>query len=80
MWNNSEQLMAAMESAHEKLVTGDTDPKITSAEARLFGSAVKLLNISLEHAKLTGRLTQGSGDLPGFTSKTRTAANANKKK
>ena len=69
MWNNSTDLMAAIEIAHKKLISGEADAKMAHAEARLFGSAVKLLNISLEHAKLTGRLTQGSTALPGFTAK-----------
>lgn len=66
-WRNSHELLNDIQAAHERLVADETDAAKAHAEARLLGSAAKVLNIQLEHAKATQRLEQGSDVLPGFT-------------
>lgn len=66
MWNNSDDLMNAIETAHRKLQSGEANHQSVHAEARLFAGAVKLLALKLDHARLTGRLKEGSPALPGF--------------
>ena len=67
MWDSSKDIMGAIESSFTKLLNGDSTAEHAHVEARLFGNALKLLAIELEHARLTGRLRDGSTDLPVFT-------------
>lgn len=68
MWNSSEDIMKAIHAAHERLVAGETPVDQAHAEARILATSVKLIGVQLEHAKLTGRMEQGSPVLPGFVS------------
>lgn len=66
MWSSSTEIMQAIHDARERLRKGDCDTDTAHAEARLLATAVKLAMVQLDHAKLTGRLTQGSDALPPF--------------
>lgn len=65
-WKSSTELLAEIHGAHARLVTNETDAVKAHAEARLLGSAAKVLAIQLEHAKATQRLQEGSDILPSF--------------
>lgn len=69
MWQSSREIMDAIEASHTKLLNGESTGEHAHVEARLFGNALKLLAIELEHARLTGRLRDGSEDLPAFVRK-----------
>ena len=58
------QVRAEIEEAHTRLVSGKSAVDQAHAEARLFGAACKTLDIQLAHARMTGRLEQGSDLLP----------------
>lgn len=64
MWRNSAELLATIHDAHRRVKDRETEPDAAHAEARLLGAATKVLAISLEHARLTNRLTDGNADLP----------------
>ena len=66
MWHNSTDLLEAIHDAHGRLVRKETDAMSAHAEARLLGAATRVLAVSLEHARLTGRLIDGSSLLPGM--------------
>jgi len=72
VWNSSTEIMQAIHDARERLRKGDCDTDTAHAEARLLATAVKLAMVQLDHAKLTGRLAQGSDDLPPFILGTKT--------
>ncbi len=67
MWKNSNELLATIHDAHQRLKNKDTDPISAHAEARLLGAATRVLAISLEHARLTERLKSGDAELPVMT-------------
>lgn len=67
MWANSTELLETIHDAHTRLKTGVTDAISAHAEARILGAATRILAITLEHARLTGRLEQGSTLLPLMT-------------
>ena len=67
MWNSSQDLLASIHEAHTRLKLKETDATSAHAEARLLGAATRVLAITLEHARLTNRLTEGSCALPGMT-------------
>lgn len=67
MWNSSHDLLATIHDAHTRLKSKETDAITAHAEARLLGAATRVLAISLEHARLTGRLAEGSAELPIMT-------------
>lgn len=67
MWANSTELLETIHDAHTRLKTGVTDAISAHAEARILGAATRILAITLEHARLTGRLEQGSTVLPLMT-------------
>lgn len=64
MWKNSNDLLAAIHDAHQRLKSKETDAISAHAEARLLSSATRVMAISLEHARLTSRLREGSAELP----------------
>lgn len=64
MWNSSHELIETIHEAHERLKRKETDAITAHAEARLLGAATRVLAISLEHARLTNRLKEGSSELP----------------
>lgn len=66
MWNSSSDLLSTIHDAHQRLITKETDAISAHAEARLLNSATRLLAISLENARLTGSLAEGSRILPSL--------------
>lgn len=64
MWTSSHDLLKTIHEAHGRLKSKETDAITAHAEARLLGAATRVLAISLEHARLTGRLIEGSASLP----------------
>ncbi len=65
-WKSSQDVLAAIQRAHDALRAGELPVGEAHAAARLLGGAVRLLDTALEHARLTGRLEQGSDVLPEF--------------
>lgn len=63
-WANTQELLESIRSATDRLVGGEASVEEAHAEARLLGVASKILAIRLDHARLTGRLTQGDPSLP----------------
>jgi hypothetical protein len=66
MWNSSMELLGTIHDAHRRLQTKETDALTAHAEARLLNAAAKVMSISLDHARLTNRLTDGSAVLPAM--------------
>jgi hypothetical protein len=66
MWHNSQDLLESIHDAHHRLKSKETDAITAHAEARLLGAATRVLAVSLEHARLTNRLVEGSAELPGM--------------
>lgn len=66
MWNSSQDLLDTIHSAHERLKNKETDAMTAHAEARLLSAATRVLAVSLEHARLTSRLQEGSAILPAM--------------
>lgn len=64
MWKSSLELLATIHDAHERLKSKETDATTAHAEARLLTAATRVMAVSLEHARLTGRLVEGSEMLP----------------
>jgi len=67
MWNSSTDLLDTIHKAHRRLVEKETDAMTAHAEARLLAAATRVLAVTLEHARLTGRLAEGSALLPAMT-------------
>jgi hypothetical protein len=67
MWATSQDLLASIHEAHERLRSKETDAITAHAEARLLGAATRVMAVSLEHARLTNRLIEGSSILPGMS-------------
>ena len=65
-WNTTSDLLASIQNATERLTTGKTPVDEAHAEARLLGVAAKTIGLRLDHARITGRLQQGSDLLPDF--------------
>jgi hypothetical protein len=66
MWNSSRDLLKTIHEAHSRLKNKETDALTAHAEARLLGAATRVLAVSLEHARLTNRLVEGSATLPAM--------------
>lgn len=66
MWKSSNDVLSAIQAAHDSLRAGEIQVDEAHATARLLGCAVRLMDTQLEHARLTGRLQQGSEVLPMF--------------
>lgn len=66
MWNSSVELLETIHDAHRRLKEKETDAISAHAEARLLNSAAKVMAISLDHARLTNRLKEGSAILPAM--------------
>ena len=66
MWHSSMELLNTIHDAHRRLQTKETDALTAHAEARLLNAAAKVMSISLDHARLTNRLTDGSPILPAM--------------
>ena len=65
-WRSSRDVLTAIQRAHDALRSGELPVDQAHAAARLLGGAVRLMDTALEHARLTGRLEQGSDALPEF--------------
>lgn len=65
-WKRSGDLLASIHDAYDRVRKGETPVDQAHAEARILGTASRVLMVQLEHARLTGRLTQGSDELPDF--------------
>lgn len=65
-WRSSKDVLVAIQRAHDALRSGELPVDQAHAAARLLGGAVRLMDTALEHARLTGRLEQGSDALPEF--------------
>lgn len=63
-WQTMSGILTTMEEAHRRLLNGEATVDKAFAESRLFAVAIKTLDLRLHHAKLTGRLTEGSDLLP----------------
>jgi len=63
-WATLGELLEEIQCAQRRLVAGEMPVDQAHAEARLLGTAAKILGVRLEHARLTGRLEQGSDALP----------------
>jgi len=64
MWKSTEELLTSIHKATERLNRGDIPVDEAHAEARLLTVAAKIIGIRLDHARMTGRLNQGSPNLP----------------
>lgn len=69
-WRTMDGIVGLMEETHERMLE-EAPTKITVdrcfAESRLFSLALKTLDLRLQHAKMTGRLKDGIGNLPDVT-------------
>lgn len=65
-WKNSTDLLKSIEQAHSRLNDEEITVDHANAEARLLGTAVRLMGVKMDHAKNTNRLTEGSDALPAF--------------
>ena len=63
-WKTTDELLRSVRNATDRLVSGKTPVDEAHAEARLLGVATKVIALRLDHARLTGRLQQGSKRLP----------------
>ena len=63
-WKTVGDLLSEIEGAHARLQSGETPVNQAQAEARILSAGVKTLGVMLEHGRLTGRLANGSDDLP----------------
>ena len=63
-WKTISGILEAMEEAHDRLLSDEVTVDKSFAESRLFGVAIKTIDLRLHHAKLTGRLVAGSDELP----------------
>lgn len=63
-WNTTDDLLDSIKNATDRLIEGKTSVEESHAEARLLGVAGKIIGLRLDHARITGRLVQGSNLLP----------------
>lgn len=63
-WATTADLLAEIKAAHQRLIDGEVDVDQAHAEARQLGVAAKVIDIEIQHARLTGRLRQGDDTLP----------------
>ena len=63
-WKNTDELLESIQQSTKRLVGGETPVDEAHAEARLLGVAAKIMALRLDHARMTGRLKQGSSLLP----------------
>ena len=63
-WKSTKELLETIHDATKRLKDGETPVDEAHAEARLLGVAAKMIGIRLDHARMTGRLKQGSRKLP----------------
>lgn len=66
-WDTSRDLLNEIQDSFNRLVAGETSVEQARAEAHMLKGAAKVLELTLDHAKATGRLTPGSSLLPGFS-------------
>ena len=66
-WTSSKDVLAAIQRSLSALEGGTIKVDEAHAAARLLGGAVRLMDTTLEHARLTGRLEQGSDVMPQFS-------------
>ena len=62
----SEDIMDAIETIYEGIMNGKTNVQVGRAANNAVKSMVAMTEIELKHAKLTGRLKEGSDELPIF--------------
>ena len=65
-WTSAADVLEAIYEAHQRLLSGETSVEQASVEVRSLRAAQKVLSLRLQHAQLTGRLKQGSTELPDF--------------
>lgn len=63
-WKTTADLLADVQDARRRLLAGKATVEQAHAEARLLGTAAKVLGLRLDHARLTGRLIADSDLLP----------------
>jgi len=64
-WGTTGALLADVHDAIRRLRAGESSVDQAHAEARLLGTAQRVVLVELEHARLSGRIEQGSDVLPG---------------
>jgi len=65
-WKSTSEIMSAIQSTHERLVTGKIDVAQARAEANALKAACKLLQLQVEVARARGNLAD-EGALSAFT-------------
>lgn len=65
-WATSDDLMAELQTLYAGLRGGDIPVEEARAAGNMLKQAVKVVELELEHARLTGRIKDGSKGLPGF--------------
>jgi len=66
MWNDSNDILEDVQDTLTRLRAKEIDPDDAHAETRLLNTAVKMLAVQLEHARLTGRFHAGDDAMPTF--------------
>jgi hypothetical protein len=64
-WRTTGELMTDVQDALVRLRDGTSSVDQAHAEARLLATAQRVVLVELEHARLSGRIEQGSDLLPG---------------
>lgn len=65
-WKTSRELLEEMQASYKRLRTGKITVSQARAEADYFKGMAKHLSGEVAHAKVTGRLVEGSDYLPGY--------------
>ncbi len=63
-WGTTRALLADVQDALRRLRSGESSVEQAHAEARLLATAQRVVLVELEHARLSGRIEQGSDVLP----------------
>ena len=64
-WKSTSEVMLAIQSTHERLVSGKIDTAQARAEAGALKAACKLIGLQVEVARARGTLNE-AGALPAF--------------
>lgn len=67
MWRNTDDLLGEIQTVYEDLKAGEIDAMEARAHAALFKQATKLIELRLQHARITGRLGRMARTLPDFS-------------
>ena len=65
-WTRSTDLMAELQGLYTGLREGDVPVEQARAASNILKQAVKVVELELEHARITGRIKDGCKKLPGF--------------